>query len=745
MDTYAKLSETYEIIEEIGSGGGGTVYKARHKRLDKEVVIKKVHSDIKDIIDCSAEANILKKLRHSYLPQVFDIFTIGGNVYTVMDFIPGKSFQTLLNENKRFPQKKVIKWATQICEALVYLHKQNPPIIHSDIKPDNIMLTPNDDICLIDFNISSVFTGKGAHTVGYTDGYSPPEQYKIYHDTGQRSISHGIDSLPRDKTEILSELNSQAEKTEILHEFKSQEDKTENLRNDAYQESAAGIEEMPKPSISAYGYALVDEKSDIYSFGATLYHLITGVRPGKSTGQVVPVENHDVKISDGLIYIINKAMKKNPAKRFASSTHLLKSLQNIGKLDRRYKRFMLLQELTFILILALFSCSILLVHYGRLQISKEKQEIYIQYIDQITNERLAGNYEKLESIYEEAVKLYPTKIDAYYQKALSYYEQRDYKTAIEYIENEIVSDYNLEQGEKMEDIYYILANCYFELKEYSNAIIYFRSAIALNKSNVEYYRDFAISLARIGNTDKASETLKEAIEYGIADDSIFLIKGEIDLINHNYISGEDNFIKCIQTADDPYIKMRAYLKLGELFDSMFQSETDSDVKKDILLKKIQVFEDARNTLPMDLTLGISEGLIKAYIDSGTFFNDDNYYKLAIEESNNLLTLNWENYITYNNLVILYQKIGDVENAFNTAKTMLTIFGEDYNIYKRLSFLEIDMQNLKENKSRDYSLFEDYHNKAKDLYEKEMSNNKNDIEMIRLDEIKAALVEGGWFN
>jgi len=809
MDTYAKLSETYEIMEEIGSGGGGTVYKARHKRLDKYVVIKKVHSNIRDIVDCSAEANILKKVRHSYLPQVLDIFTIDGDVYTVMDFIPGKSFQTLLNENKRFPQKKVIKWATQVCEALVYLHKQNPPIIHSDIKPDNIMLMPNDDICLIDFNISSVFTGKGAHTVGFTDGYSPPEQYKIYYPQEAKPVSGETDSLKKarsealsgktgalpantvmlsekslqgEKTEILSEKSLQGEKTEILSDGNIQDEKTEILSdktlqeerteilsdkfmqeykteilsacvprddrtefNNAYQEAAAVREERPKSSGAAYGYAIVDEKADIYALGATLYHLITGVRPQKSTGPVEPVENHDVKISDGLKYIINKAMEKNPAKRFSSASQMLKALQNIGRLDRRYKRFMLTQELTFIIMLLLFSGSVMMMHFGRLKMAEEKQDRYKQYIEEMLEERLAGNYEEMESIYEQAVRIYPNRIDAYYQKALSYYEQRDYETAIDYIENNIIADYQLEKGEKMEDIYFILANCYFEQQDYTNAIVNFRSAIALNKSNPEYYRDFAISLARIGNTDKASETLKEAIEYGIADDSIYLIQGEIDLIDQNYMAAEENLSSCIQTTEDSYVKMRAYLKLGEVFDSMFTAESDNAVKEEILLKKIQTFKDARNTLPLDLTLGISEELIQAYIDSGTFLSDDAYYKLAIEESNNLISLNWDNYITYNNLIILYQKVGDVDNAYNAAKSMLSKFGEDYNIYKRLAYLEIEVQNLKENRSRDYSVFMDYYNKANELYDKEMRNNKNDIEMIRLGEIKAALVEGGWFE
>lgn len=778
MNTFEKLSDTYEIIVEIGSGGGGTVFKARHKRLDKEVVIKKVHTNIKDVVDCGAEANILKNLRHSYLPQVLDLFIISGNVYTVMDFIPGQSFQQLLDEKKRFPQKKVIKWAIQLIEALVYLHKQNPPIIHSDIKPANIMLTPSDDICLIDFNISSIFTGKGARTIGFSDGYSPPEQYKIYYDNMRDgslkpinvSSDNKIELNQEEPTEIL--YNSHKVKdTELLYDVKENDtakilidnytdatevlinsqdmDDTELLYNNingdkAYQQMVVNLEENRKRSETILGYALVNEKSDIYSFGATLYHILTGVKPQKATGQVVPVANLGVKISDGLIYIITKAMHKNPVKRYSSSTQLLKSLSNIKKLDRRYKKFMLLQELTLIVMLLLFSGAILLTHYGRLKMSEEKRGLYEDYIIQLTSEREAGNYEKMELIYEDAVKLYPDKIEAYYQRALLLYEKQDYETAIEYIEGIIMPDYNLEQSDMMKDIYFILANCYFELEEYEDAIVYFRSAIALNKSNSEYYRDYAISLARIGDTDKASEALKEAISIGIADDLVYLICGEIDLRNQDYLSGENNFIKCIQVSDDPYIKMRAYIKCDELYDTVILANSES-VVEEMLLKKSELLKEAKNTLPSDLTLGISERLIQANIDAGTYFNDNNYYKLAIEESENLMSLNLDTYNTYNNVIILYQRIGDIENAFETANLMLTKYGEDYNIYKRLCYLELDIQSLKDNESRDYITFRKYYIDAKKIYDEKMKNNKNDVEMMHLYDIEKELAEGGWFD
>ena len=113
-----------------------------------------------------------------------------------MSYIPGKSFQQLVQEGHRFKQSQLRRWGMQLCSALDYLHNQKPPIIHSDIKPANIMLTPQGNICLIDFNIS--FFLDGTAIVGYTHGYSSPEQKSIaFHENIEGIV---VD----DKTDIYS-------------------------------------------------------------------------------------------------------------------------------------------------------------------------------------------------------------------------------------------------------------------------------------------------------------------------------------------------------------------------------------------------------------------------------------------------------------------------------------------------------------------------------------------------------------
>lgn len=176
MKSFADILDTYELLEEIGKGGGGTVYKAYHNRLDTYVVLKKIHETGKRDSELRKEADILKGLHNRYLPQVIDYFDTDKGVFTVMSYVPGKTFQQLKNEGAVFSKEQLKKWTLQMLSALDYMHTRRPPVIHGDIKPSNVILTPEGDICLIDFNIS-LRAGDGK-VLGFTNGFASPEQYE---------------------------------------------------------------------------------------------------------------------------------------------------------------------------------------------------------------------------------------------------------------------------------------------------------------------------------------------------------------------------------------------------------------------------------------------------------------------------------------------------------------------------------------------------------------------------------------
>ena len=168
------IAGIYEIENRIGAGGGGIVYLGRHLRLQQPVVLKEDKRTLSTGMEkLRREVDMLKGLSHTYIPQVYDFVQENGAVYTVMEFIEGESLDKLIDRNQFPSQSWVIKWACQLLEALSYLHSRPPHgILHGDIKPANIMLRPNGDVCLIDYNIALALGEDGAVRVGFSRGYA---------------------------------------------------------------------------------------------------------------------------------------------------------------------------------------------------------------------------------------------------------------------------------------------------------------------------------------------------------------------------------------------------------------------------------------------------------------------------------------------------------------------------------------------------------------------------------------------
>ncbi len=177
------LNNRYQIEEILGQGGMGAVYKAKDSSLGVYVALKEnLVSDDEDYSrQFKREASILANMRHPNLPRVTDHFTIEGQgQYLAMDFVEGEDLRERLTRMGKLPEKEVVLLGIAICDAIHYLHTQDPPVLHRDIKPGNIKVTPSGHVYLVDFGLAKVGevsqqTTTGAR--GLTPGYSPPEQY----------------------------------------------------------------------------------------------------------------------------------------------------------------------------------------------------------------------------------------------------------------------------------------------------------------------------------------------------------------------------------------------------------------------------------------------------------------------------------------------------------------------------------------------------------------------------------------
>ena len=292
------LQRRYRIVRRLGHGGMGAVYEAIDERFGEPIALKEIIVDPEDnsqkesiIMAFEREAKALAKANHEVVPFVRDYFSEDDKQFLVMELVVGDDLSDLLKKHKKpFLLEDALRWIFQLLDALDYLHNLQPPIIHRDIKPQNLKLNSRQRVKLLDFGVarsedkSSTVTNKTF--VGATLNYSPIEQ-----------IMRVIDSTFREFIVL-----KHKEKAETV------------LDQDT------------------------DVRCDIYALGATFYHLLTNQIPVDSTkrtlsvweGKADPLEMPSVinplipmSISDCLM----KAMAINREDRYFSALEMQEALK----------------------------------------------------------------------------------------------------------------------------------------------------------------------------------------------------------------------------------------------------------------------------------------------------------------------------------------------------------------------------------------------------------------------------------
>ena len=178
------LDGKYKILNKIGQGGMSVVYLAMNEKANKQWAIKEMRKEKNknyEIMKQSliTETNLLKELKHPYLPSIADIIESDNTIIIVMDYVEGRPLSDILTEEGTIEEDKVADYAIQLCDVLDYLHSQKPPIIYRDLKPANIMLRPDGKITLIDFGTARKYNYDSVSdtTCLGTIGYAAPEQF----------------------------------------------------------------------------------------------------------------------------------------------------------------------------------------------------------------------------------------------------------------------------------------------------------------------------------------------------------------------------------------------------------------------------------------------------------------------------------------------------------------------------------------------------------------------------------------
>lgn len=176
------LERRYRIESLLGQGGMGAVYAATDLRFNTTVAIKENRmATAESQRQFSREAGLLHRLRHLNLPRVTDYFSVPDQgQYLVMDYVEGQDLKQVLARQGPVPEAQALEWIGQVLGALAYLHGEG--IIHRDVKPANVKITPRGEIVLVDFGLAKVYDAGQETTVGargVTPGFAPPEQYGL--------------------------------------------------------------------------------------------------------------------------------------------------------------------------------------------------------------------------------------------------------------------------------------------------------------------------------------------------------------------------------------------------------------------------------------------------------------------------------------------------------------------------------------------------------------------------------------
>ncbi len=185
------LQGKYKILQKIGKGGMSFVFKAFSIARNKECALKEMQDQYLDpesrdkiIVQFMNEVVTLRKLNHPGIPYVLETFEDNGKYYIAMEYVAGCSLEDVIVESPELPtQEQVLGVIWQIADILTYLHNLPEPVILRDLKPSNIMVTPEGKVQIIDFGIAKIFDqGRASRTMAKikgsgSSGFAPPEQY----------------------------------------------------------------------------------------------------------------------------------------------------------------------------------------------------------------------------------------------------------------------------------------------------------------------------------------------------------------------------------------------------------------------------------------------------------------------------------------------------------------------------------------------------------------------------------------
>lgn len=734
------LYPNYDQLEPLGQGGMGDLFKGRKRGLDVPIVVKIIKTNLKGRLDERQEAEILKGLKHKYLPRIYDVIeNKDGYLYTIMDYIPGENLKDYVKRTGPVDQKTVYRWACQLCEVVSYLHEQTPAIIHSDIKPGNVMITPNGDICLIDFNTSMEYRA-GLTAIGKTKGYAAPEQYtKPEQVIRNMQVAAGLVSSSEQNTILTPEEDNPADETVIMDNTgasgtggttRAPETSGKSSMSSKLFRSSVFSTAATKDKGNPDYYGTVTKQTDVYAIGATLYFALTGKTPPHALEPAKSLSTFHLPVSRTMVQIIERAMEKTAKDRFRDAAEMGKAFAEIHRLDGNYRKARLLTLLAVVLELVLIVGGIVLMTTGSDRMRLEQLAGYMQLLNDAQREKNAQNYEEALQLTEQAQVLLDHRLEAYAEEAAVYYSQavgeigKDarnvyFKQCVTAVQEILQMELTGGTPEEWAKVYFVGAESCVELEQYSLAQTWYRNAIQWEPSQ-SGYRGLICAYVFDGNLDQAKSVLEEmqnALPDADTEAAYELIQAEISYLEKDYSEAVEHYKKLFLVCNDEALLRWSYLAANNA--CIYGGNT-------FLQQSIAFLEEACNRLPS--AWGIYKPLL-----ANSYYTQA--YLVEPESRNVWLTKALRAYSDVNSSELGIQdrlKLNQIrieQNILEDAEADLLIMQElypkDYRVYMRTSHLYL-AKFAETFHTEDRTKAEEAYQNAKKFYE---ASGATDPEMI----------------
>lgn len=288
-----------------------------------------------------------------------------------------------------------------------------------------------------------------------------------------------------------------------------------------------------------FGKAQTDARTDIYSLGVTMYHLLTGKSPYEPPYQFVPVRQLVPELSHGIEYILNKCVQSEPADRYQTVDELVDDLDHIYRFDRAWQKYQNAKRIRVAVVAVMLAASVGLMVGGQVVMGQEKEAAYSSLLAQ-ASELYTTDYDGMVALLDEARTLYPERMDADRQQTYALYLNGKWQDCIDF-----GSDALQNYGEDIQ-IRLSMASAQFELGEYEDAAEGFAQGGELSVDNL---RDYAVCLGRLGEIDQAEQILDELIGQGAHPDVTQYVQGEVYFAQEDYLDAETAFLDALDQSE----------------------------------------------------------------------------------------------------------------------------------------------------------------------------------------------------